>query len=82
MKINFIWVREPNSNQKKAVENNIINWTEIIEKACHQDVVKCTLSIEGPLETLLSGNVECSCGKKILSFNGNEFGDKLEPRWY
>ena len=85
MNIEFKWKEQPNIEQKKAVEESITNLTEINEKDCDNDdktVLRCSLSINGPLDNRLEGIVQCSSGKKILYFEGNEFGDKLNLKWY
>ena len=70
-----------NEEEKREVENSIRKTFEdrgdIELKPCHGGRVKVQLNIDGPLNTILVGNIACSCGKKYCTFKGNSDASKV-----
>jgi len=77
MNVEFKWEQEPNIEQKKSIESKIYDLIENDIEACHKGILKVHLNINGPLEEYLQGVIQCHCGKELLSFKGDEFGNKL-----
>ena len=72
----FQWNNE--NERKDIIEANIISYIEDRVKFCHRGDVLITLGFVDPLDFWVKGIIECSCGKKLISFIGDTEGTKLE----
>jgi hypothetical protein len=74
---NFYWNGSPviTEKEKREVEDSLRQTFEdrgyIELKPCHDGQVRVQLNIDGPLNTILFGNITCSCGKKYCTFRGS-----------
>jgi len=71
MNINYNWKREISKEDKSYIEERISPLIAQDCKPCHIGTISVSLYIDNPLDNNLEGEVNCSCGKKVCSFQGD-----------
>ena len=71
MNISYNWKIEVSEEKKSYIEERVSPLILQDCKPCHIGILLVHLYIDNPLDNNLEGEVNCSCGKKVCSFQGD-----------
>jgi len=71
MHISYKWKKETSEMNNGYIEERLS--ALILQDCvfCHTGIILVNLAIDDPLDSYLKGEVNCSCGKKVCSFEGD-----------
>ena len=79
MNIVFDWLPQINRSLRESAEMKIKNDMQESDdfKPCHSGSISVSILSSDPLEVSMKGEIRCSCGKILESFNGSSDGSTL-----